>query len=147
MLRRLRTENNQVRTQRMAKPEEFASTLQVEDALGIERLEAATGMARYRVKSLNEYSRCQTLAITTAVDLALVRAASTSINHETEEMNGTVEYNVSYFKTPIGESIVTANVSGRGAHIAVVEVSISDTNQTVFGLGRGTYSVIAKKKL
>jgi acyl-coenzyme A thioesterase PaaI-like protein len=81
------------------------------------------------------------------VDLALVRAASTSINHETEEMNGTVEYNVSYFKTPIGESIVTANVSGRGAHIAVVEVSISDTNQTVFGLGRGTYSVITKKKL
>ena len=147
MLRRLRTENNQVRTQRMAKPEEFASTLQVEDALGIERLEATNGMARYRVKSLNEYSRCQTLAITTAVDLALVRAASTSINHETEEMNGTVEYNVSYFKTPIGESIVTANVSGRGAYIAVVEVSISDTNQTVFGLGRGTYSVITKKKL
>jgi acyl-coenzyme A thioesterase PaaI-like protein len=147
MLRRFRTENNQVRTQRMAKPEEFASTLQVEDALGIERLEAASGMARYRVKSLNEYSRCQTLAITTAVDLALVRAASTSINHETEEMNGTVEYNVSYFKTPIGESIVTANVSGRGAYIAVVEVSISDTNQTVFGLGRGTYSVTTKKKL
>ena len=147
MLRRLRTENNQVRTQRMAKPEEFASTLQVEDALGIERLEAGAGMARYLVKSLTEYSRCQTLAITTAVDLALVRAASTSINHETEEMNGTVEYNVSYFKTPRGESIVTANVSGRGAHIAVVEVSISDTNQTVFGLGRGTYSVIAKKKI
>jgi len=131
----------------MAKPEEFASTLRVEDALGIQRLEAANGMARYRVKSLTEYSHCRTLAITTAVDLALVRAASTAINHETEEMNGTVEYNISYFKTPVGEAIVTANVSGRGANIAVVEVSISDARQTVFGLGRGTYSVIAKKKL
>ena len=131
----------------MAKPEEFASTLQVEDALGIQRLEAANGMARYRVKSLTEYSHCRTLAITTAVDLALVRAASTAINHETEEMNGTVEYNISYFKTPVGEAIVTANVSGRGANIAVVEVSISDARQTVFGLGRGTYSVTAKKKL
>ena len=131
----------------MAKPEEFASTLQVEDALGIQRLEAANGTARYRVKSLTEYSHCRTLAITTAVDLALVRAASTEINHETEEMNGTVEYNISYFKTPIGEALVTAKVSGRGANIAVVEVSVSDARQTVFGLGRGTYSVIAKKKL
>ena len=131
----------------MAKPEEFASTLQVEDALGIQRLEAANGTARYRVKSLTEYSHCRTLAITTAVDLALVRAASTEINHETEEMNGTVEYNISYFKTPVGETLVTAKVSGRGANIAVVEVSVSDAHQTVFGLGRGTYSVIAKKKL
>ncbi|MEE2876076.1 MAG: hypothetical protein VYD09_06060 [Chloroflexota bacterium] len=131
----------------MAKPEEFASTLQVEDALGIQRLEAANGTARYRVKSLTEYSHCRTLAITTAVDLALVRAASTEINHETEEMNGTVEYNISYFKTPVGEALVTAKVSGRGANIAVVEVSVSDAHQTVFGLGRGTYSVIAKKKL
>ncbi|HIE84855.1 MAG TPA: hypothetical protein EYQ00_13890 [Dehalococcoidia bacterium] len=131
----------------MAEPEEFASTLQVEDALGILRLEATNGMARYRVKSLTEYSHCRTLAITTAVDLALVRAASTAINHETEEMNGTVEYNISYFKTPVGEAIVTAKVSGRGENIAVVEVSISDAHQTVFGLGRGTYSVIAKKKL
>ena len=129
----------------MAKPEEFASTLQVEDALGIERLDAANGIARYRVKALTEYSHSQTLAITTAVDLALVRAASTAINHQTEEMNGTVEYNISYFKTPVGDAIVTANVSGRGANIAIVEVSIADANQTLFGLGRGTYSVIAKK--
>ena len=129
----------------MAKPEEFASTLQVEDALGIERLEAANGMARYRVDELTKYSHCQTLAITTAVDLALVRAASTAIDHDTEEMNGTVEYNISYFKNPVGEAIVTANVSGRGANIAVVEVSITDANQTLFALGRGTYSVITKR--
>ena len=131
----------------MTKPEELASTLKVEDALGIQRLEAANGTARYRVKSLAEYSHCGTFAITTAVDLALVRAASTAINHETEEMNGTVEYNISYFKSPVGETLVTANVSGRGANIAIVEVSISDARQTVFGLGRGTYSVVAKKKL
>ena len=131
----------------MTKPEELASTLKVEDALGIQRLEAANGTARYRVKSLAEYSHSGTFAITTAVDLALVRAASTAINHETEEMNGTVEYNISYFKSPVGETLVTANVSGRGANIAIVEVSISDARQTVFGLGRGTYSVVAKKKL
>ena len=129
----------------MAKPEEFASTLQVEDALGIERLEATNGMARYRVEELAKDSHCQTLAITTAVDLALVRAASTAIDHDTEEMNGTVEYNISYFKNAVGEAIVTANVSGRGANIAVVEVSITDANQTLFALGRGTYSVITKK--
>jgi|TARA_B110001454_G_C12698124_1_gene425352 hypothetical protein len=129
------------------KPEESASTLQGEVALGIARLEAVNGMARYRVESLTEYSQYRTLAITTAVDLALLRAASTSISHETEQMNGTIEYNISYFKTPIGEAIVTANVSGRGANIVVIEVSISDANQTVFGLGRGTYSVVAKKKL
>ena len=79
------------------------------------------------------------------MDLALVRAASTAIDHDTEEMNGTVEYNISYFKNPVGEAIVTANVSGRGANIAVVEVSITDANQTLFALGRGTYSVITKK--
>jgi hypothetical protein len=44
------------------KPEESASTLQGEVVLGIARLEAVNGMARYRVESLTEYSQYRTLA-------------------------------------------------------------------------------------
>ena len=85
-----------------------------------------------------------TLAITTAVDLALVRAVSTVIDSTVEEMNGTIEFSVSYLKTPSGHADVLAKVLGRGENTAVISVTLTDQDDTRFGFAKGSYSISKK---
>ena len=128
----------------MAKPSEFASTGPLEVVLGIERISAQDGEALYRVPLGPKQTPVNTLAITTAVDLALVRAVSTVIDSTVEEMNGTIEFSVSYLKTPSGHADVLAKVLGRGENTAVISVTLTDQDNTHFGFAKGSYSISKK---
>jgi acyl-coenzyme A thioesterase PaaI-like protein len=80
----------------------------------------------------------------TAVDLALVRAVSTVIDSTVEEMNGTIEFSVSYLETPNGHADVLARVLGRGENTAVISVILTDQDDTRFGFAKGSYSISKK---
>jgi len=82
-----------------------------------------------------------TLAITTAVDLAVVMATGTTVDHRRESMNGTAEINLTYAREPGEEAVVRATVQHRGPALAVVEVRVTDAAGAAIAFGRGTYSI------
>ena len=59
-------------------------------------------------------------------------------------MNGTIEFNVSYLKTPPGHADILAKVLGRGENTAVISVTITDQDDPHFGFAKGSYSISKK---
>jgi len=81
-------------------------------------------------------------ALTTAVDILLVRAAATTVTPQ-EEMNGTAELNVTYTRPAVGTASVEAHEVGRASSMRVLEFSVSDADGA-FAFGRTTYAVRAR---
>lgn len=78
-------------------------------------------------------------ALTTAVDILLVRAAATTVTLP-EEMNGTAEPNVTYTRLAVGTAMVEAHEVSRASSMRVMEFSVSDADGA-FAFGRSTYAV------
>ena len=78
-------------------------------------------------------------ALTTAVDILLVRAAATTVTPQ-EEMNGTAELNVTYTRPAVGTALVEAHEVGRAPSMRVMEFSVSDADGPL-AFGRSTYAV------
>ncbi|MPZ99572.1 MAG: hypothetical protein GEU80_09610 [Dehalococcoidia bacterium] len=120
-------------------------------ALGLRAEEIAEGFTRYRVVRVpgsaagidgNEAPEgVSTFAITTAADLALVSAVSTTVQSGRDVMNGTAEMNLTYVAQPLGEAVVTATVVHRGALLAVVDVRVEDDEGAPIAYGRGSYAI------
>ncbi len=122
-------------------------------ALGIRADAIGEGMTQYRVVRApgaaggidgaagGDAERVSTFAITTAADLAIVTATSTTIDRRRETMNGTAELNLTYVAHPRGEALVRATVVHRAARMAVADVRVTDTDGVPVAYGRATYSI------
>ena len=120
-------------------------------ALGVRAEEIAEGFARYRVVRVpgsaagidgnDAREGVSSFAITTAADLALVSAVSTTVQAGRDVMNGTAEMNLTYVAQPSGEVVVTATVVHRGALLAVVDVRIEGDDGAPIAYGRGSYAI------
>lgn len=111
--------------------------------LGIVDGDAADGRATCDVEAGPGDQAPTTFAITSAVDIALVRAASTTVAPP-EEMNGTAELNVSYLRPASGRAQVSCHVVGRSPTARLVEFSVADAAGE-FARGRSTYAVRTRR--
>jgi acyl-coenzyme A thioesterase PaaI-like protein len=107
--------------------------------IGMAAEQAADGRATCEVHAMVGEDAPTSFALTTAVDILLVRAAATTVNPP-EEMNGTAELNVTYTRTAVGTAQVEAHAVGRTPSMRVLEFSVSDADGTL-AFGRGTYAV------
>lgn len=107
--------------------------------LGIAEGSAADGRATCRVVAVGDELAPTTFAVTSAVDIALVRAAATTVEPP-EEMNGTAELNVSYLRPPSSTADVACQVVGRSPTARLVEFTVADARGE-FARGRSTYAV------
>jgi acyl-coenzyme A thioesterase PaaI-like protein len=130
-------------------------------ALGVRADEIGEGFTQYRVtvtpasaggldgpatvgsadETAGAQARVSTFAITTAADLALVSAVSTTVTRTRDTMNGTAELNLTYVRLPEGEALVRATVLHRGRTEAVIDIRVTDERGEVVAYGRGTYSI------
>lgn len=111
--------------------------------LGIAAGTAAGGRASCEVIAVGDEPLPTTFAITSAVDIALVRAAATTVEPP-EEMNGTAELNVSYLRSPTGTASVACEVVGRSSTARLVEFTVADADGE-FARGRSTYAVRTRR--
>jgi acyl-coenzyme A thioesterase PaaI-like protein len=100
---------------------------------------AADGRAACEVRPMSGETAPTSFALTTAVDILLVRAAATTVTPQ-EEMNGTAELNVTYTRPAVGTALVEAHEVGRASSMRVMEFSVSDA-EGAFAFGRSTYAV------
>jgi uncharacterized protein (TIGR00369 family) len=113
-------------------------------ALGLRAGELGEGFSEFRVvraPASEGPEGVSTFAVTTAADIALVSAVSTTIRRTQDQMNGTAELNLTYIANPRGEALVRATVLHRGRTGAVVEVRVTDEGGATVAFGRGTYSI------
>jgi len=108
--------------------------------VGIVDERAADGRATCDVEPMAGESAPTSFALTTAVDILLVRAAATTVTPPHEEMNGTAELNVTYTRPAVGVCQVEAHVVGRSSNMRVLEFTVADA-EGVFTFGRSTYAV------
>ena len=108
--------------------------------MGLARERAADGRAACEVRPAPGETAPSSFALTTAVDILLVRAAATSVTPPQEEMNGTAELNVTYTRAAVGTALVEAHVVGRSSSMRVLEFTVSDA-QGPLAFGRSTYAV------
>ncbi len=111
--------------------------------LGIVDGRAAAGRATCDVEAAEGDPAPATFAITSAVDIALVRAAATTVAPP-EEMNGTAELNVSYLRPPAGRAHIACEVVGRSPSSRLVEFTVADA-EGEFARGRSTYAVRTRR--
>ena len=111
--------------------------------LGIVAGRAADGRATCDVLAGPGEATPTTFAITSAVDIALVRAAATTVTPP-QEMNGTAELNVSYLREPAGTAHVACEVVGRSDTARLVEFTVADGDGE-FARGRSTYAVRTRR--
>ncbi len=107
--------------------------------IGLADEQAADGRATCTVHPMDDDSAPTSFALTTAVDIILVRAVATTVMPP-EEMNGTAELNVTYTRSAVGTAQVEAHTVGRGRTMRVLEFSVSDAEGTL-AHGRSTYAV------
>jgi len=101
---------------------------------------AQDGRATCEVRPMPGETAPTSFALTTAVDVLLVRAAGTSVTPPTEEMNGTAELSVTYTRPATGTAQVEAHVVGRTPSMRVLEFTVSDPDGP-FAFGRSTYAI------
>ena len=111
--------------------------------LGIVAGHASGGRAHCEVRATDGAQTPTTFAVTSAVDIALVRAAATTVAPP-EEMNGTAELNVSYLRQATGTATVECTVVGRTSTVRLVDFTVSDAAGE-FARGRSTYAVTTKR--
>ncbi len=107
--------------------------------IGMGAEQAADGRATCEVRAMTGENAPTSFALTTAVDILLVRAAATTVSPP-EEMNGTAELNVTYMRAAVGTAQVEARAVGRTPSMRVLEFTVSDADGTL-AFGRSTYAV------
>lgn len=106
---------------------------------GIVSSGASNGRAHCDVEAAEGESAPQTFALTTAVDILLVRAAATTVQAP-EQMNGTAELNVTYLRSPTGTAHVECEVTGRSPTMRLVDFAVRDADGEL-ARGRSTYAI------
>lgn len=112
--------------------------------MGLANERASEGRAACEVRPASGERAPSSFALTTAVDILLVRAAATSVTAPEEEMNGTAELNVTYIRAAVGAAMVEAHVVGRSSSMRVLEFTVSDAEGPL-AFGRSTYAVRTRR--
>lgn len=115
----------------------------LDQLMGIEAAGAADGRATSAVHGIAGEDAPSTFALTTAVDIALVRAAATTVKPP-QEMNGTAELNVTYLRAAVGTATVECQVVGQTSTVRLVEFAVSDRDGEL-ARGRSTYAVATRR--
>ena len=110
---------------------------------GIVGSRASKGRAQCEVEAGDGQAAPTTFALTTAVDLMLVRAAATTVRPP-EQMNGTAELNVTYLRSPNGTAHVDCEVTGRSSTMRLVDFTVRDADGEL-ARGRSTYAVTTRR--
>ena len=125
-------------------PSSSAETLpgnarRLDTAMGIVPGSAQDGRANSEVRGIADEAAPSTFALTTAVDIALVRAASTTVQPP-QQMNGTAELNVTYLREASGPARIACTVVGQTSTMRLVEFTVADAEGEL-ARGRSTYAV------
>ena len=110
---------------------------------GIVGSRASKGRAECDVEAGDGEAAPTTFALTTAVDILLVRAAATTVGPP-QEMNGTAELNVTYLRSPTGIAHVDCEVTGRSPTMRLVDFTVRDAEGEL-ARGRSTYAVSTRR--
>ncbi len=111
----------------------------LDTAMGIVPGGAKDGRATSEVRGIAGEAAPSTFALTTAVDIALVRAAATTVEPP-QQMNGTAELNVTYLRAATGPAQVACTVVGQTSTMRLVEFTVADAGGEL-ARGRSTYAV------
>lgn len=116
--------------------------------LGIVGVNVGEGFAEYRITptpaSEDGRGSVASFATTIAADMGVLVAASTSLDTDIEENNGTAELNMTFVERPVGELIVRCEVASGSTYMRVVLATARDERGVVIAHGRGTYAVRPK---
>ncbi len=116
--------------------------------LGIVGIGVGEGYAEYRVSptpaSGDGRGSVASFATTIAADMGVLVAASTSLDTDVEENNGTAELNMTFVEPPQGELLVRCEVASGSPFTRIVLATVRDERGCVIAHGRGTFAVRPK---
>lgn len=113
--------------------------------LGIVGEGVGEGWAEYRIEPTDASSdgrgSVSSFATTIAVDMGVLVAATTDLDTDIEENNGTAELNMTFVERPVGPLLVRCEVVSAATFMRVVLATVRDERGVVIAHGRGTYAV------
>ena len=113
--------------------------------LGIVGCAVGEGFAEYRITptaaSSDGRRSVASFATTIAADMGVLAAATTTLDTDLEENNGTAELSMTFVGRPVGAVTVRCEVASAGPQMRVVLATARDERGSVVAHGRGTYAV------
>jgi acyl-coenzyme A thioesterase PaaI-like protein len=117
--------------------------------LGIVGVDVGEGWAEYRITptaaSTDGRGSVASFATTIAADMGVLVAATTSLDTDIEENNGTAELNMTFVGQPEGELRVRCEVASGSPFMRVVLATAHDARGVLTAHGRGTFAVRPKR--
>jgi acyl-coenzyme A thioesterase PaaI-like protein len=116
--------------------------------LGIRGHGVGPGWAEYTIvptaASTDGRGSASSFAATIAADMGVLVAATTTLDTDLEENNGTAELSMTQVQPPAGSLLVRCEVASEAPYMRVVLVTVRDERGEVTAHGRGTYAVRRK---
>ncbi len=117
--------------------------------LGIVGVDVGAGFAEYRITptpaSEDGRGSVASFATTIAADMGVLVAASTSLDSDIEENNGTAELNMTFVEQAVGPLLVRCEVASGSPFTRIVLATARDERDRVIAHGRGTFAVRPKR--
>jgi acyl-coenzyme A thioesterase PaaI-like protein len=117
--------------------------------LGIRGKGVGEGWAEYTVTPtaapMDGRGSASSFAATIAGDMGVLVAATTTIDTDIEENNGTAELSMTHVEPPVGSLLVRCEVASEAPYMRVVLVTVRDERGVVTAHGRGTFAVRPKQ--
>lgn len=117
--------------------------------LGIRGRGIGEGWAEYTVApttaSTDGRGSVSSFAATIAADMGVLVSATTTIDTDIEENNGTAELSMTHVEPSAGALIVRCEVASEAPYMRVVLVTIRDERGVTTAHGRGTFAVRPKQ--
>ena len=116
--------------------------------LGVRGRGIGEGWAEYTVTPTNASTdgrgSVSSFAATIAADMGVLAAATTTIDTDIEENNGTAELSMTHVQQPSGPLLVRCEVASEALYMRVVVITVRDERGATTAHGRGTYAVRPK---
>jgi acyl-coenzyme A thioesterase PaaI-like protein len=116
--------------------------------LGVHGRGVGEGWAEYTVTptaaSTDGRGSVSSFAATIAADMGVLVAATTTIDTDIEENNGTAELSMTHVEQPSGPLLVRCEVASEAPYMRVVLVTVRDDRGVTTAHGRGTFAVRPK---
>lgn len=119
--------------------------------LGIVGHDVGEGWCDYRVTptaaSGDGRGSVASFATTIAADMGVLVAATSTLDTDFEENNGTAELNMTFVAPPEGALLVHCEVASAAPQMRVILATVRDERGVITAHGRGTYAVRLKSRL
>jgi acyl-coenzyme A thioesterase PaaI-like protein len=117
--------------------------------LGVRGRAIGEGWAEYTVAptaaSMDGRGSVSSFAATIAADMGVLAAATTTLDTDIEENNGTAELSMTHVEQPAGSLLVRCEVASEAPYMRVVLITVRDERGVTTSHGRGTYAVRPKQ--